>query len=110
MAKHGADLLNPTTAIVRDVRDVARTTRGDALVGQISVRHRRCLNREDAAYYAGVSPDTIDRLIGSGALRVVKYPVERAPNGHGRRNGALFRVLIDVRDLDLLIERSKQTV
>ena len=69
---------------------------------------RRLLDKAAAAEYLSVSTATIDRLIWSGQLPVVKLPVERAENSRGRV-GTSRRVLIDVRDLDAIIDRSKES-
>lgn len=69
----------------------------------------RLRDRDGAAHYLQLSTRTIDRLIETGQLPVVRFPVERAANSHGQL-GATRRVLIDVKDLDALIERSKETV
>jgi hypothetical protein len=70
----------------------------------------RCLDREQAAaYYGGVSVDVIDRLIHSGALPVVRLPVQRSRSSGRGVPGVNRRILIDVKDLDALIERSKET-
>lgn len=83
-------------------------SRPSGLIEQVTVHSSRCVDIETSAQYLGVSPDTVGRLIDSGALRIVKLPVERADNGHGK-TGTSRRILIDVRDLDDLIERSKET-
>jgi hypothetical protein len=61
-----------------------------------------------AALYMDVSEDMILRLIHTGALPVVKLPVERGSHGRGTV-GVSRRNLIDTRDMDALIERSKET-
>lgn len=64
----------------------------------------RCLDKKAAARYIGTSDDTVERLINAGELPIVKYPVSTVdPHGTSRR------VLIDVRDLDALIDRNKET-
>ena len=56
----------------------------------------------------GVSIDQIERLIQSGALPIVRLPAERhARTGRGVSE-VCRRVLIDVKDLDAIIERSKE--
>ena len=69
---------------------------------------RRLLDKEAAASVWRASVDTVERLIQAGELLVVRLPVGRARNGRGRV-GACRRVLIDVRDLDALIVRSKES-
>jgi len=69
---------------------------------------RRLLDKSGAALYLDTSTDQIDRLIQCGLLPVVRLPVERAANGRGRV-GTERRIHIDVRDLDALIERSKES-
>jgi hypothetical protein len=68
----------------------------------------RLVNKGGAAAYLGDSSiDTVDRLINTGQLPIVRLPVERGANGKGRA-GVSRRVLIDVRDLDRLIDASKE--
>lgn len=67
----------------------------------------RLLDREAAAAYLSVSAATLDRLIQSGALAVIRLPVERGRTGLGVP-GRTRRILLDVRDLDALIERSRE--
>jgi hypothetical protein len=69
----------------------------------------RLRDRADAAAYLHVGVRTIDRPIDAGALKTVRLPVERARNGNGRL-GRIRRIHIDVADLDLLIERNKETI
>ena len=78
------------------------------IVEQVIVKRSRLVDKDVAAQYLGISVDTVERLIHTGQLPIVKLPVERAKNGDGQV-GASRRVLIDVRDLDALIERSKET-
>jgi hypothetical protein len=59
----------------------------------------RLVDVADAGRYVAVSPWTIRDLIASGTLRPVRLP------GAGGRD--LRRVLLDLRDLDALVERSK---
>ena len=69
------------------------------------VSDRRCLGRTDAARYLGVSTASIDRLIDVGKLPVVRLPVAR--RREGVKVGVGRSVLIDRRDLDRLIDASK---
>src|SRR5687768_16275610 len=69
--------------------------------------HRRLLDKDASSLYLSTSIDTVDRLIQAGELPVVRLPVERAATGRGRA-GVCRRILIDMRDLDALIERSKE--
>lgn len=78
-------------------------------VEQITVHRARLVDKDAAAQFLSTSTDTIERLIQSGALPIVKLPVERAENGRGK-TGSSRRVLIDVKDLNTLIERSKETL
>jgi len=59
----------------------------------------RLLDLEGAAAYLGLSPWTIRQLEWKGVL-----PRVRLPNGDGRD---IRKVLFDVRDLDRLVDRSK---
>ena len=81
---------------------------GGHLVEQVIVRRSRLVDKDVAGQYLGTSTDTIERLIQTGALPVVRLPVEHRRSGRSR-TGVSRRVLIDVRDLDALIERSKET-
>lgn len=68
---------------------------------------KRCLSREEAATYLGVSTKQIDRLIQSRQLSEVKLPVEtNRVSGRGQM-GTNRRVLIDIRELDRMIDQSK---
>jgi hypothetical protein len=67
----------------------------------------RLLDVGAAARYLATSRNTVQRLIYSGALPVVRLPVQRTK--HGLDPGGLSRrVLIDVRDLDALIDQHKE--
>ncbi len=68
---------------------------------------RRLLDKDASAAYLSASVDTLDRLIHAGELAVVRLPCERTQSGRGRA-GVCRRILIDVRDLDALIDRSKE--
>jgi hypothetical protein len=69
----------------------------------------RCVDKQGAAdYLGGVGLNTIERLINTGALPIVKLPVQNTRHGLVA-DGTSRRVLIDVRDLDALIERNKET-
>lgn len=61
----------------------------------------RLLSLVAAAAYLGLSTWTTRTLIANGVLRCVRLPSLRR-HGEGMR-----RILIDVRDLDTLIEKSK---
>jgi hypothetical protein len=51
-----------------------------------------------AAYLGGLSPATLRSLIADGVIPIVRPPALR------RRDEAMRRILIDVRDLDRLID------
>ena len=68
----------------------------------------RLLNREQTAAYLGVSADTIDRLIGTGAISLVKLPVVRARRNGNGVSGSNRRVLIDRAELDTLIPKWRE--
>jgi excisionase family DNA binding protein len=59
----------------------------------------RLLDVHEAARYLNVSPWTIRDMVGAGSLRRVRLPL-----GSGRD---LRRLLVDKRDLDELVARSK---
>jgi hypothetical protein len=67
----------------------------------------RCLDRNQAALYLSVSTRQVDRMIQTGTLPVIKLPVERARTSSDGRLGMNRRILIDVKDLDTIIDRSK---
>ena len=62
----------------------------------------RLLNLYQAAEYLGVSYWTVRGLIDASALPAVRLPAPRSDGQHMRR------VLVDVKDLDHLIDSSKQ--
>ena len=68
----------------------------------------RLLDVAAAARYLATSRNTVQRLIYTGALAVVRLPVQRTKHGIDPR-GSSRRVLIDVRDLDKLIDQHKET-
>ena len=65
----------------------------------------RLLGRVEAAHYLGVSTASVDRLIDAQQLPVVRLPV--ANRRDGLKVGVGRSVLIDRRDLDRLIDASK---
>ena len=68
----------------------------------------RLLNRAQAGEYLGVSADTVDRLINTGTISLVKLPVVRArKNGNGV-SGSNRRILIDKAELDTLIPKWRE--
>ncbi len=70
----------------------------------------RLLSREQAAeYLGGVSLHTIDRLINTGALSIVRLPVENDPKSGTARSGASRRILLDRVELDALIPKWRET-
>jgi hypothetical protein len=66
----------------------------------------RLLGVPDAARYLGVKPGTIRDLVTSGRLARVRIAL---PVTLHRRGGELRRVLIDRRDLDAIVDRSRET-
>jgi hypothetical protein len=68
----------------------------------------RLLDRETAAAYLCISVDTLDRLFQSGALHVVRLPVQRDRNSGVGVRGATRRILVDRHELDALIEASRE--
>jgi hypothetical protein len=64
----------------------------------------RVLSRERAADYLGISVDTLDRLIFSGSLHVVRLPVERDRKTNIGVRGTTRRVLLDRHELDRLVD------
>lgn len=62
----------------------------------------RLLDRDGAAAYLSVSPDTIDRLVSTGQVSIVRLPVARHRNGASIA-GSNRRVLIDRAELDELV-------
>jgi hypothetical protein len=67
----------------------------------------RVLGREEAAAYLGISVRTLDRLIATGAVSQVRFPVARARNGAALSNEVNRRVLLDRVELDRLVDRSR---
>lgn len=72
-----------------------------------SAPRHRCVDIDGAAVYLGVSPDTVRRMTFAGVVPVVKLPVERSATGRGKV-GVCRRELLDLRDLDTLIDESKE--
>ncbi len=70
----------------------------------------RLLDRETAAAYLSISVDTVDRLVQSGALHVVRLPVQRdRKTGLGVR-GTTRRILLDRLELDRLVDASREVL
>jgi hypothetical protein len=70
----------------------------------------RLLDRETAAAYLSISIDTIDRLVQSGAVHVVRLPVQRdRKTGLGVR-GTTRRILLDRLELDRLVESCREVL
>jgi hypothetical protein len=70
----------------------------------------RLLDRDAAATYLSISVDTVDRLLQSGALHVVRLPVQRdRKTGLGVR-GTTRRILLDRHELDSLIDRCREVL
>ena len=61
----------------------------------------RLLSDRDAAEYIGASRSYVRALVANGVLRRVEMPPTDGGGGHARM------LRIDVRDLDLLVERMK---
>jgi hypothetical protein len=68
----------------------------------------RLRDKAAAAEYLSVSIDTVERLINTGKLPIVRLPVENRRES-GTSAGVSKRVLIDVCDLDRIIDESKET-
>jgi len=75
---------------------------------RVATDRARCLDKKAAATYLGVSENQIVRFINAGFLPIVKFPGQNTETGVDP-HGVCRRVLLDVRDLDELIERSKET-
>ena len=70
----------------------------------------RLLDRDAAAEYLSISVDTVDRLLQSGALHVVRLPVQRdRKTGLGVR-GTTRRILLDRHELDSLVDRCREVL
>jgi hypothetical protein len=70
----------------------------------------RLLDRDAAAAYLSISVDTVDRLLQSGALHVVRLPVQRdRKTGLGVR-GITRRILVDRYELDSLVDRCREVL
>ena len=65
----------------------------------------RLLDKVQAAAYLGsISVDQVDRLIGAGAISVVRLPATRGRTG----DGACRRILIDRAELDEMVLRWRE--
>jgi hypothetical protein len=70
----------------------------------------RLLDRDAAADYLSISVDTLDRLLQSGALHVVRLPVQRdRKTGLGVR-GTTRRILLDRHELDSLVDQCREVL
>ena len=70
----------------------------------------RLLDRDAAAEYLSISVDTLDRLLQSGALHVVRLPVQRdRKTGLGVR-GTTRRILLDRHELDSLVDQCREVL
>jgi predicted site-specific integrase-resolvase len=70
----------------------------------------RLLDRETAAAYLSVSVDTLDRLLQSGALHVVRLPVQRDRNTGVGIRGTTRRILLDRHELDRLVDSCREVL
>jgi excisionase family DNA binding protein len=68
----------------------------------------RLLDRRQAAQYLGCSEDTIDRLIHTGQIGVVRLPVERSRHTSRGVRGVSRIVRIDRCELDSLIPKWRE--
>jgi hypothetical protein len=66
----------------------------------------RLRDLDSAGEYLQISRRSVERLIELGKLPVIKLPVARRAGL--AREGTTRRVLVDVRDLDKLIDQSKE--
>ena len=77
--------------------------------GEAGTGGARLLSREQAAeYLGGVSVDTIDRLINTGAISIVRLPVERHVKTGAGIAGVNRRILIDRAELDAVIPQWRE--
>jgi hypothetical protein len=67
----------------------------------------RLLDRDGAAAYLSCSTDTIDRLIATGALGIVRLPVARHRNG-AAVSSSCRRVLVDKQEIDRLVDQWRE--
>ena len=95
---------DPTTVDLAAPRSLRKARR----LAARAVVAPRCLTKDQAAVYLGVGVDTVERAVQAGVLPVVRLPVETDRKTKKGTPGRLAWVLIDVRDLDALIERSKE--
>ena len=73
-----------------------------------SERGNRLRDLDGAGEYLQVSRRQVERLIELGKLPVIKLPVSHPRGGSFARHGTTRRTLVDVRDLDKLIDESKE--
>ena len=66
---------------------------------------RRLVDLEAAGAYLSISRNSVRNLVFNGVLPAVRLPCPRAGDGREIR-----RLLIDRRDLDVLIDRSKESL
>jgi hypothetical protein len=70
----------------------------------------RLLDRDAAAAYLSISVDTLDRLLQSGALHVVRLPVQRDRKTGLGVSGTTRRILLDRHELDSLVDRCREVL
>ncbi len=68
----------------------------------------RLFDRSGAARYLGVSAATVDRLLQAGLLQPVRLPVTRERRTGRGKAGRCRRILLDRRELDQLVDVSKE--
>jgi hypothetical protein len=68
----------------------------------------RLLDRDAAARYLSISVDTLDRLLQSGALHVVRLPVQRDRRTNLGVPGTSRRILLDRHELDALVDSCRE--
>lgn len=72
-------------------------------VDQPDKQSARILDLHQSATYLGISYWTMRDLVNAGRIPTVKIPSVRAGDGRPIR-----RILVDIRDLDLLIDGNKE--
>ena len=87
-----------TDAVARKEGQTAQARDADLGACEPTPRAARLLDVDAAARYLATSRDTVQRLINSGALAVVRLPVQRTkygidPRGSSRRVRLTFAIL-----------------
>jgi excisionase family DNA binding protein len=112
MRRHSKRQAQPGHSGPESVEPQGQTRRAkDAQSVVLRAVQPRLLSIEEAAGYLGLSYWSVKELIAAGDVPLIRVPRPRTMRQHRRaaRSGVLRRTLVDVRDLDLLVERWRES-